>query len=572
MDMMLEQFKTIFDRPEKVKKLRETILDLAVRGKLLEQDPNDEPASVLLERIKKEKERLIKEKKIKKEYCDDSISQNEIPYCIPNGWEWARLIDLGTYKKGPFGSAITKSMFIPKAKDTIKVYEQKNAIQKNIELGNYYISEEYFKQKLSGFEVFPGDILVSCAGTIGETYIVPENAERGIINQALMKMQIFNGINIDYFLIYFDYILKKSAIEKSNGSAMKNIPPFAIFKKMLVAMPPLEEQKRIVEKVNSLMVFCDRLEKALDKKVHYGELAAKSVFNAVGNVSTAEELEETLRFILLNFKDLSLGDNAVKELKNCILQLAVQGKLVPQDPNDEPAEVLLEKIKEEKEILIKEKKIKKEKPLAEISDNPYIIPSRWSLVRLGTLAKGIEYGTSTKADLDQSKVPVLRMNNIIDGKIDYKNLKYVDSDIKDLPRLYLNNKDLLFNRTNSYELVGKTAVFKGLDNSMTFASYLIRIELFNEMVNADYINIVMNSNLYRISQIEPEITQQNGQANFNGTKLKSTIIPLPPIEEQKRIVEKVNSLMILCDELEKKIQKQKDYSNRLMESILKSSF
>lgn len=572
MDMMLEQFKTIFDRPERVKKLRETILDLAVRGKLLEQDPNDEPASVLLERIKKEKERLIKEKKIKKEYCDDSISQNEIPYCIPNGWEWARLIDLGTYKKGPFGSAITKSMFIPKAKDTIKVYEQKNAIQKNIELGNYYISEEYFKQKLSGFEVFPGDILVSCAGTIGETYIVPENAERGIINQALMKMQIFNGINIDYFLIYFDYILKKSAIEKSNGSAMKNIPPFAIFKKMLVAMPPLEEQKRIVEKVNSLMVFCDRLEKALDKKVHYGELAAKSVFNAVGNVSTAEELEETLRFILLNFKDLSLGDNAVKELKNCILQLAVQGKLVPQDPNDEPAEVLLEKIKEEKEILIKEKKIKKEKPLAEISDNPYIIPSRWSLVRLGTLAKGIEYGTSTKADLDRSKVPVLRMNNIIDGKIDYKNLKYVDSDIKDLPRLYLNNKDLLFNRTNSYELVGKTAVFKGLDNSMTFASYLIRIELFNEMVNADYINIVMNSNLYRISQIEPEITQQNGQANFNGTKLKSTIIPLPPIEEQKRIVEKVNSLMILCDELEKKIQKQKDYSNRLMESILKSSF
>ncbi|WP_390481365.1 restriction endonuclease subunit S [Clostridium baratii] len=156
---------------------------------------------------------------------------------------------------------------------------------------------------------------MSCAGTIGETYIVPENAERGIINQALMKMQIFNEINIDYFLIYFDYILKKSAIEKSNGSAMKNIPPLAIFKKMLVAMPPLEEQKRIVEKVNSLMAFCDKLEKALEKKVHYGELAAKSVFNAVDNVSTAEELEETLRFILLNFKDLSLGDNEVNELK-----------------------------------------------------------------------------------------------------------------------------------------------------------------------------------------------------------------------------------------------------------------
>jgi len=164
------------------------------------------------------------------------------------------------------------------------------------------------------------------------------------------------------------------------------------------------------------------------------------------------------------------------------------------------------------------------------------------------------------------------MNNIIDGRLNYENLKYVDSDIKDLPKLYLNNKDLLFNRTNSYELVGKTAVFKGLDNKMTFASYLIRLELFNDMVNADYVNIVMNSNLYRITQIEPQITQQNGQANFNGTKLKSTIIPLPPLNEQKRIVEKVNSLMSLCDELEKKIEKQKSYSNRLMESILKDSF
>lgn len=132
------------------------------------------------------------------------------------------------------------------------------------------------------------------------------------------------------------------------------------------------------------------------------------------------------------------------------------------------------------------------------------------MVRLGDLAKVIEYGTFTKADLDDNKIPVLRINNIIDGKLDYRNLKYVNPDIKDLPRLYLNNNDILFNRTNSYELVGKTAVFKGLDNTMIFASYLIRVSLFNHRVNAEYINIVMNSNIYRVSQIELEITQQNG--------------------------------------------------------------
>ncbi|WP_195428096.1 restriction endonuclease subunit S [Clostridium sp. D46t1_190503_E9] len=544
MDMMLEQFKTIFDRPEKVKKLRETILDLAVRGKLVEQDPNDEPTSVLLDRIKEEKERLIKEKKIKKEKSLAEISEDEIEYFIPKSWRWCKLPNVYSVYGNSSSKIKTNELeengkipVVSQGKELIVGYS--NQVDKVVKLeGNSVV---IFGDHTKEVKLVDFDFICGADG---------------------VKVLLPICCNIKYFY----WFLKNVKIDSRDyGRNFKKL------NEKLIPIPPLEEQKRIVEKVDSLMVFCDKLEKALEKKVHYGELAAKSVFNAVGNVSTVEELEETLRFILLNFKDLSLGDNAVKELKNCIIQLAVQGKLVPQDSNDEPAEVLLEKIREEKERLIKEKKIKKEKPLAEISDNPYIIPSRWSLVRLGTLAKGIEYGTSTKADLDQSKVPVLRMNNIIDGKIDYKNLKYVDSDIKDLPRLYLNNKDLLFNRTNSYELVGKTAVFKGLDNSMTFASYLIRIELFNEMVNAEYINIVMNSNLYRISQIEPEITQQNGQANFNGTKLKSTIIPLPPIEEQKRIVEKVDSLMILCDELEKKIQKQKDYSNRLMESILKSS-
>lgn len=276
---------------ETVKSIKAKILELAVQGKLVEQDPNDEPAEVLLERIREEKERLIREKKIKKEKALAEISEEEKTFELPIGWQWSRLIDLGNYKKGPFGSAITKNLFVPKSTNTIKVYEQKNAINKDITLGNYYITEEYFNNKLSGFEVFPGDIIVSCAGTIGETYVVPNGAEKGIINQALMRMKIFKGINIDYFLLYFDYILKKSAKEKSNGSAMKNIPPFAIFKSMIIAIPPLAEQKRIVKKVDSLMLLCDELEKKTEEQKEYSnKLMESAIKEMLQSISNKEEI------------------------------------------------------------------------------------------------------------------------------------------------------------------------------------------------------------------------------------------------------------------------------------------
>lgn len=252
------------DLSQNISNARNKVLQLAIQGKLVSQDENDEPASVLLERIKEEKEQLIKEKVIRKEKPFSKITDEEKLFDLPNGWEWCRLGDIGIYKKGPFGSTITKSIFVPKSEDTIKVYEQKNAIQKDWTLGEYYVTKEYFESKLKGFEVFEGDIIVSCAGTIGETYIMPNGIEKGVINQALMKMKLLKGIDIDYFLMYFDFILKESSKESSKGSAIKNIPPFDIFKKMLLPLPPLEEQKRIVDKVNSIMSYFDELEKQLN--------------------------------------------------------------------------------------------------------------------------------------------------------------------------------------------------------------------------------------------------------------------------------------------------------------------
>ena len=181
------------------------------------------------------------------------------PFQIPDSWMWVRLDDIGIYKKGPFGSSLTKGIFVDKGLNSIKVYEQKNAIYKNQTLGTYYITKEYFEQKMKGFEVFPGDIIVSCAGTIGETFVMPENMEKGIINQALMKIRLNTFVFVPYFLLFFECIIKKASSEKSKGSAIKNIPPFEIFKQMLMPLPPLAEQKRIVNKVKSLDSLIDNL-------------------------------------------------------------------------------------------------------------------------------------------------------------------------------------------------------------------------------------------------------------------------------------------------------------------------
>ena len=250
----LEQFNAKF--PEDMKK---SILQYAIQGKLVEQRPEEGTGKELYRQIQTEKQRLTKEGKIKKEKPLPEIAENEKPYDIPDNWTWVRFGDLGSYKKGPFGSAITKSMFVPKGNGAIKVYEQKNAIQKDATLGDYYIRRDYFESKMKGFEVFPGDIIVSCAGTIGETYVMPDKFEQGIINQALMRMKIFEPLYIPYFLTFFDFVLKKNARSGSKGSAIKNIPPFEILKNYLVPIPPLAEQKRIVAKLEEILPLCERL-------------------------------------------------------------------------------------------------------------------------------------------------------------------------------------------------------------------------------------------------------------------------------------------------------------------------
>lgn len=285
-----------------------------------------------------------------------------------------------------------------------------------------------------------------------------------------------------------------------------------------------------------------------------------------------QQLEVKSKFIAGNsYKEKLISEQShqlelIKKLRQQILKDAMQGKLVPQNPKDEPASKLLEKIKAEKS-----KSGKKDKSLPQIKPEeiPFDIPESWVWSRLGEIADEIVYGTSEKAHLN-GEIPVLRMGNIsTDGKILYSNLKYVPSSISDLPKLYLENGDLVFNRTNSFELVGKCGVFES-DESYTLASYLIRVRFF-ERISSKFLSNYINSSLCRETQIEPHIIQQNGQANFNGTKLSNIITPLPPFEEQKRIVSKIEQLMTLCDELEASVKANQEYTTLLYQTALKEA-
>lgn len=225
--------------------LKAKLITAGIQGKLTKQLESDGTAHELYQQIKEEKDNIIKERQGRK---DNSINpvEDDVPYEIPVNWKWIRFGETGFFRKGPFGSSLTKSMFVPKSDDSIKVYEQQHAIKKDHTLGTYYITKEYFDESMKGFEVLPDDIIISCAGTIGETFIMPDNIEKGIINQALMRVTVVPSIDKQFFLYYFNSQLKESAKE-GNGSAITNIPPFDVLKNLYFPLPPLAEQKRIAD-------------------------------------------------------------------------------------------------------------------------------------------------------------------------------------------------------------------------------------------------------------------------------------------------------------------------------------
>ena len=443
--------------------------------------------------------------------------EDEIPFDIPDSWVWVRLGTLAQYKKGPFGSSITKSMFVPDSSSAIKVYEQKNAISKDASLGCYFISEEKY-ESLKGFEIFPNDIIVSCAGTIGETYVMPETMRKGIINQALMKISLYDLRIIDFYLIYFDCQLKNAAREQGHGVALKNIPPFDVLKKYLVPIPPIQEQTRIVDSVKDLL----------------------------GTVSSIDMLKEELYA-------------SITSVKSKILDLAIRGKLVPQNPEDEPASVLLERIKAEKEELIRQGKIKRDKKESVIfkgEDNSYYekigekisciddeiqfeTPNSWEWCSITNISE-IIMGSSPDG---LSIQPIGNGVEFHQGKI-YFNDKYIglsDKSTNEPSKIAPANSVLLcvrapvgeVNITQREICIGRglSAIYPYDAISSNFLFYWLR-------TYKTYLNLQATGSTF---------------VAITADTVKGIKIPLPPIEEQKRIVQTIESLYAQLNNIEKSL-------------------
>jgi len=548
-----------------IDKLRELILDLAVRGKLVPQDPNDEPASILLNKIITGRDKLIKEGKVKVQKPLPELIPKEAPLILPENWEMIRLGEISEVERGgsprPIKSYITND---PDGINWIKIGDT--------DIGGKYISSSGEKIRKEGLSktrmVYPGDFLLTNSMSFGRPYITKI---QGCIHDGWLRINPPSSINKDflYELLSSNYA-NTFFTAKASGAVVLNLNAEKV-RELPILIPPIAEQHRIVAKVDELMALCDELEREQTKNNKAHEILVNALLNILINAKDQTDFDETWNRISKNFDVLFTTEQSIDKLKQTILQLAVMGKLVPQNPEDEPASILLEKIAKEKAKLVKEGKIKPQKLLPEIREDekPFGIPIGWEWSRIGYASLFSEYGLSEKTFEGISGIPVLKMGDIQNGNILLGGQKLVPAHVDNLPRLLIKNLDILYNRTNSAELVGKTGIYEGLDDAYTFASYLIRIRCQNDCLNPFFLNHSMNSVLFRKTQIEPHLKQQCGQANVNGTILKNMITAIPPISEQKRIVEKVKELFAICDSLKQQIIDSQETKVQLANTIVK---
>lgn len=458
---------------------------------------------------------------------------------------------LSNYIKIGGGYAFKTSEYKKAGVPIIRISDFNNEL---IDVSNcvYYNEDD----SLSKYELNESDIIICLTGgTIAKLGIVQKGLGKLYMNQRVGKFIVLDESKFEKEFVYWIARSVQSIIKNlAWGAAIPNVSPKQI-EQLKFSIPSVKIQKQIIGFLNDLK------NNSLSKDSYFDKKIESKIIELQENQFTGINISSNLVYQL----------DLIKELRQAFLREAMQGKLVKSTNTAETGQQLLAKIKAEKAKLVVEKKIKKEKELPSIKDGdiPFEIPKHWAWCRLGEVSFDVSYGTSQKAD-DISEIPVLRMGNITsDGRILYSNLKYVSANIKDLPNLYLKDNDLVFNRTNSYELVGKCGVFENKD-AFTLASYLIRVRLIKD-INSKFISNYINSSFCRKTQIEPQIIQQNGQANFNGTKLSNIIIPFPPFHEQEQIIAKLEELMAFCDDLEKSIKESQNYNNMLLQQVLREA-
>jgi type I restriction enzyme S subunit len=408
-----------------------------------------------------------------------------------NNWKTVKLGDVCKVKGGfAFKSTAYK-------KEGVPLVRISNITDKKVSLEDCIYIDSSFENKAKEYLLQKGDILIALSGATTGKYGIYNLEEKAFLNQRIGRLH-FNGPDkiIPTFIYLYLEIIRAEILKTAYGAAQPNISPTEIAD-FPIPLPPLPEQKKIVEKIEELFSGLD------------------------SGVASLKKAKAQIRLY-----------------RQSVLASAFSGKLLTQSAERQAHSEL---------------------------------PTGWKWVKLGEVIDSMQYGTSDKALGSADGIPVLRMGNIQDGKLDYSSLKYFGKDYKDLNKYLLEDGDLLFNRTNSAELVGKTALYKKYFPKSIFASYLIRVKVNQSIYSSEFLNYYINSSFGR-EFIKSVVSQNVGQANVNGTKLKSMDVPLVPLTQQTQIVEEIEKRFSEADNLEKVIDESLAKSETLRQSILKKAF
>lgn len=490
--------------------LKNSILQLAIQGKLVEQRPEEGTAEELFTQIQQEKKRLIAEKKIKKEKPLPEITEDEKPFDIPESWKWVKLGEIVTVlggKRIPAGRQLTTENTGYKY---IRVSDMKDGTV--LTDGLLYVPSDIFPS-IARYIIHKEDVYITVAGTIGRVGKIPEEIDGANLTENADRL-VFSMLEQNWLIKCLESNIVQSQI--ANVTTKVGQPKLAIkrIQKLIIPLPPLAEQKRIVAKFEELLPYIDRYEQAWSKLEQFNNLFPE-------------------------------------DMKKSLLQYAIQGKLVEQRPEEGTAEELFARIQEEKQRLIAEKKNKKEKPLPEITEEekPFDIPESWKWVYLlDIIEEKPSNGCSPKGVTYPTEIKNLTLTATTSGRFKDDAFKYVDISKEDASKYWLKNNDLLIQRSNSRELVGTSCIYTGADNAYIYPDLMMRMHVSSQ-VDIYYIDYVLKAPVTRNYYMASASGTSESMPKINQKIVSFTLVPLPPLAEQKRIVEKLEQLLPLCERL-----------------------
>lgn len=533
-----------------ITKLRGLIFDLAVRGKLVPQDLDDEPASKLIERV------------VTRKFSE--ITENEKIFTLPLGWSWIKLEDIAEINGG---FAFKSSDYTSDGIRVIRISDFNEMGFKRDKVVRYPYSLDLERYRLEENNI----LMAMTGGTVGKSLLVQALPEPMVVNQRVATIKLIQGINSTYINSLIRSELIQSVINEAKNSTNDNISMKSV-KNFLIPLPPFAEQKRIVAKVDELMLLCDQLEQQTEASIEAHATLVEVLLATLTDSADADELAQNWARIAEHFDSLFTTEQSIEALKQTVLQLAVMGKLVSQSSDDEPASALLEKIAEEKELLIKEKKIKPRKALPPIEDEEKLfdLPLSWEWCRLDDICDGITSGSTPPKSsfIDETGIPYLKVYNIRNQKIDFEyQPQFIEEGYhsSSLKRSQLCPGDVIMNIVGPP--LGKIAIIPDTYPQWNCNQAIVMFRPFISDLNKFiYTYLVSGMFLDKIALIGTA-----GQDNISVTKSRSILLPIPPLAEQLRIVAKVDELMAICDQLKVKLQQSQQTQVQLTDALIDSA-